>query len=244
MIPVEVRLRSPRASERDLPLPHGRGRAVHARSSATWRCSPSSRGTSGRSAPRRCASTRRLALAGGRRGPGAATSSPSEQAAPQAAAALAGPLALLVGNDFEKVPIEKLDVSVDAAETLETATLVRAWVDHASPAAAGHDACPVRVQLRTHRGETRDRDPAGRHPGERARPAATPCSWRTPPRWTRSSSARRARASCPGTWASSCGRSTACARATASTPASPARAAAPSWAGSTCPRSPAPCSPC
>ncbi len=77
----------------------------------------------------------------------------SDQAAPQAAAALAGPLALLVGNDFEKVAIEKIDVSVDAAEALETATLVRAWVDHPLPLRPGSVA-PVRVQLRTHRGET------------------------------------------------------------------------------------------
>jgi hypothetical protein len=77
----------------------------------------------------------------------------SEQAAPQAAAALAGPLALLVGNDFEKVAIEKLDVSVDAVEALEAATLVRAWVDHSVPLRPGTVA-PVRVHLRTHRGET------------------------------------------------------------------------------------------
>ena len=64
-----------------------------------------------------------------------------------------GPLALLVGNDFEKVAIEKLDVSVDAVETLETATLVRAWVDRPLPLRPGTVA-PVQVQLRTHRGET------------------------------------------------------------------------------------------
>ena len=218
MIPVEVRLRSPRASERTfrfrmvedelftpllgyvalLSVLQGHERAAGA---ATLRIDG------------------RLALAGGRE-VRVRDVVASDQAAPQAAAALAGPLALLVGNDFEKVAIERLDVSVDAAEALETATLVRAWVDHPLPLRPGTVA-PVRVQLRTHRGETRDPDPAGRRSPRARPPAATPCSWRTPPRWTRSSSARPARASCPGTWASSCGPSTACARATASTPASP-----------------------
>jgi hypothetical protein len=58
-----------------------------------------------------------------------------------------------VGNDFEKVTLEGLFVSVDAVETLETATLVRAWVDRPLPLRPGTVA-PVKVQLRTHRGQT------------------------------------------------------------------------------------------
>jgi hypothetical protein len=77
----------------------------------------------------------------------------TEQPAQQAAAVLARPLALLVGNDFEKVTIDRLEVVVDAVETLEAATLLRAWVDGPSPLRPGTVA-PVRVQLRTHRGET------------------------------------------------------------------------------------------
>jgi hypothetical protein len=151
MIPVEVRLRSPRASERTfrfrmvedelftpvlgyvalLSVLQGHERATGA---ATLRVDA------------------RLSLAGGRE-VRVRDVVASEQAAPVAAAAVAGPLALLVGNDFERVAIERLDVSVDAAENLETAKLERAWVDHAPPLRPGTEA-PVRVQLRTHRGET------------------------------------------------------------------------------------------
>jgi hypothetical protein len=151
MIPVEVHLRSPRASDRTfrfrmvedelftpllgyvalLSVLQGHERATGA---ATLRVDS------------------RLSLAGGRE-VRVRDVVASEQAAPEAAAAVAGPLALLVGNDFERVAIEKLDVSVDAAETLETAKLERAWVDHAPPLRPGTVA-PVRVQLRTHRGET------------------------------------------------------------------------------------------
>jgi hypothetical protein len=76
----------------------------------------------------------------------------TEQPGAQAAAVLAGPLALLVGNDFEKLRIDRLDVTVDADETLRSAAIVRTWVDSALPLRAGSSA-PVRVQLRTHRGD-------------------------------------------------------------------------------------------
>jgi hypothetical protein len=77
----------------------------------------------------------------------------SDQPAQQASAVLAGPLALIAGNDFEAVALEKLDVVVDAVETRETATLVRAWVDGPLPLRPGTEV-RVRVQLRTRRGET------------------------------------------------------------------------------------------
>jgi hypothetical protein len=151
MIPVEVRLRSPRASERTfrfrmvedelftpllgyvslLSVLQGHERAIGA---ATLRVDA------------------RLALAGGRE-VRVHDVVAGDQPAQQAAAVLAGPLALLVGNDFEKVTLEGLFVSVDAVETLETATLVRAWVDRPLPLRPGTVA-PVKVQLRTHRGQT------------------------------------------------------------------------------------------
>jgi hypothetical protein len=151
MIPVEVKLRSPRTPDRTfqfrivedelftpllgyvalLSVLQGHERAAGA---ATLRVDS------------------RLSLAGGRE-VRVRDVVASEQAAPQAAAAVAGPLALVVGNDFEKVPIEKLEVSIDAAETLETATLLRAWVDHAPPLRPGMTV-PLRVQVRTHQGET------------------------------------------------------------------------------------------
>jgi hypothetical protein len=151
MIPVEVRLRSAHASERTfrfrmvedelftpllgyvslLSVLQGHERAIGA---ATLRIDA------------------RLALAGGREVRFQDVVA-GDQPAQQAAALLAGPLALLVGNDFEKVTLEGLFVSVDAVETLETATLVRAWVDRPLPLRPGTVA-PVKVQLRTHRGQT------------------------------------------------------------------------------------------
>ncbi len=151
MIPVEVRLRSPRASERTfrfrmvddelftpllgyvtlLSVLQGHERAFGA---ATLRIDA------------------RLLLAGGRE-VRLRDVVASSQPAPQAAAVLAGPLALLVGNDFEKVTLDRLEVSADAVETLETGVLERAWVDAPPPLRPGTVA-PVKVQLRTRRGET------------------------------------------------------------------------------------------
>ena len=150
MIPVEVRLRSPRTSERTfrfrmvddelftpvlgyvslLSVLQGHERAFGA---ATLRIDA------------------RLVLDGGREvrlHDVVASSQPAQQAA----AVLAGPLALLVGNDFAKVTLERVEVSTDAVETLETATLLRAWVDRPLPLRPGTVA-PVKVQLRTHRGD-------------------------------------------------------------------------------------------
>ena len=151
MIPVEVRLRSARAPERAfrfrvvedelftpllgyvslLSVLQGYERALGA---STLRLDA------------------RVALAGGRE-VRVRDVVASDQPAGQAAAALAGPLALLVGNDFEKVAIERLEVSVDAVEGVESATLVRAWVDGRLPVRPGTVA-PVKVQLRSHRGAT------------------------------------------------------------------------------------------
>ena len=153
MIPVEIRLRAPRASERTfryrmvddelftpllayvslMSVLQGHERAVGA---ATLRVEA------------------RLALAGGREirlRDVVATDRPAQQAA----LGLAAPLALLLGNDFERVTVERLDVTVDAEETLRAATIVRAWVDAPQPLRPGSLA-PVHVQLRTHRGETLD----------------------------------------------------------------------------------------
>jgi len=77
----------------------------------------------------------------------------SEQPAQQAAAVVAGPLALLAANDFETVAVDTLTLTVDAVESREAATLVRAWVDAPLPLRPG-SVVPVRVQLRTRRGET------------------------------------------------------------------------------------------
>jgi hypothetical protein len=76
----------------------------------------------------------------------------ADQPAQQAAALVAGPLALLVNNDFEKVKVEDLDVNVTATEENRSATVVRAWVEPPGSLKPGARAS-VKVQLRTHRGE-------------------------------------------------------------------------------------------
>ena len=151
MIPAQVRLRSTRASERafrfrmvddELFTPllayvslvsvlQGHERALGA---ATLRVDA------------------RIALAGGRE-VRLSDVVASDQPAQQAAAVLAGPLALLVANDFERVGVEGVEVTVDAIETVERATLTRAWVDGRLPLRPGASA-DLKVQLRTHRGAT------------------------------------------------------------------------------------------
>jgi len=51
-----------------------------------------------------------------------------EQPAMQAATLVAAPLSYLMTNDFEKVSVEGLDVEVSSMETIQTATLQRAWL--------------------------------------------------------------------------------------------------------------------
>jgi hypothetical protein len=149
MIPAEVRLRAPRSSERAfrfrmvedelftpllayvslLSVLQGHERAFGA---ATLRVGA------------------RLALASGRE-VRVSDVVAGDQPATQAAAVLAGPLALLVANDFERVSVAGIEVTVDAVETVERATITRAWMDGPLPLKPG-TAAPLKVQLRTHRG--------------------------------------------------------------------------------------------
>ncbi|HXB53761.1 MAG TPA: SpoIVB peptidase S55 domain-containing protein [Vicinamibacteria bacterium] len=71
----------------------------------------------------------------------------------QASALVAAPLAFVMANDFQKVMVEKVDLSVSSYETVQSATLQRTWVERTGPVRAG-SAVPVKVQLRTYRGET------------------------------------------------------------------------------------------
>jgi hypothetical protein len=77
----------------------------------------------------------------------------SEQPAQQAAAVVAGPLAVLTANDFERVAVDQITLDVDAVESRESSTLVRAWLDAPMPVRPG-SVVPLRVQLRTRRGDT------------------------------------------------------------------------------------------
>jgi hypothetical protein len=76
-----------------------------------------------------------------------------EQPAQQAAALVAAPLAYLMSNDFERVTVDKLHVTVSSLETVQTASLQRAWIERTGPIRAG-SVVPLRVLLRTYRGET------------------------------------------------------------------------------------------
>ena len=70
----------------------------------------------------------------------------------QAAALVAAPLAYLMANDFERVSVDGLEVDVASDETIQTATLERAWLERTGPVRPG-TTVPLKVLLRTYRGE-------------------------------------------------------------------------------------------
>ncbi|HET7290852.1 MAG TPA: SpoIVB peptidase S55 domain-containing protein [Vicinamibacteria bacterium] len=77
-----------------------------------------------------------------------------EQPSVQASALVAAPLAYLMSNDFERVTVEGLTVEVASQETVQTAAIQRAWLERSGPIRPGA-AIPLKVLLRTYRGETR-----------------------------------------------------------------------------------------
>jgi hypothetical protein len=54
-------------------------------------------------------------------------------------------------NDFEKVQIRDVDIEIEASESIDTARLVRAWLDTDKAAPGG--SVPLKVLLRSYRGE-------------------------------------------------------------------------------------------
>jgi hypothetical protein len=68
-----------------------------------------------------------------------------------AATYIAAPIAALLGNDYEKVDIDSLDLTISSAEEPKTATLERVWLDDQRPRAGR--TVPLKVLLRTYRGE-------------------------------------------------------------------------------------------
>jgi SpoIVB peptidase S55 len=76
------------------------------------------------------------------------------QPAGQAAALVAAPLAYLMSNDFEPVKVEGLKIMASSLETIQSATIQRAWLERTGPIRPGATV-PLRVALRTHRGEAR-----------------------------------------------------------------------------------------
>jgi hypothetical protein len=64
---------------------------------------------------------------------------------------VAAPIAALLGNDFEKVDIDSIDLAISSTEETRTATLERVWLDDPRPRAGR--SVPLKVLLRTYRGE-------------------------------------------------------------------------------------------
>jgi hypothetical protein len=74
-----------------------------------------------------------------------------QQPALAASAMVAAPMSFLMANDFEKVQIKEVRVEIDAAESLKTARLVRAWLDKDQVAPGG--SVPLKLLMRSYRGE-------------------------------------------------------------------------------------------
>ncbi len=74
-----------------------------------------------------------------------------DQPSVNAATYVAAPIAALLGNDFEKVDIDGIDLSISSAEEPQIATLERVWLDDQQPRAG--QTVPLKVLLRTYRGD-------------------------------------------------------------------------------------------
>jgi hypothetical protein len=74
-----------------------------------------------------------------------------DQASMGAASYVVAPITYLLGNDYEKVELEGVDVTFGTTEEPKTATLERVWLDDPRPRAGR--TVPLKVLLRTYRGE-------------------------------------------------------------------------------------------
>jgi hypothetical protein len=74
-----------------------------------------------------------------------------DQAAVSASMYVAAPIAALIGNDYEKLDLDKIELTINATEQPKTATLERVWLDDPRPRAGR--TVPLKVLLRTYRGE-------------------------------------------------------------------------------------------
>jgi hypothetical protein len=68
-----------------------------------------------------------------------------------AAAYIVSPITALIANDYEKIDVEGLDLSIASIEEPRTAILERVWLDDPRPRAGR--TVPLKVLLRTYRGE-------------------------------------------------------------------------------------------
>jgi len=74
-----------------------------------------------------------------------------DQAAMNAAAYLIAPITYLLGNEYEKVDLEGVNVTIGTTEEPKTATLERVWLDDPRPRAG--KSVPLKVLFRTYRGD-------------------------------------------------------------------------------------------
>jgi len=68
-----------------------------------------------------------------------------------AAAYVVSPIVALIGNDYEKVDLEGLDLTITSTEEPRTAILERVWLDDPRPRAGR--SVPLKLLLRTYRGD-------------------------------------------------------------------------------------------
>ncbi len=68
-----------------------------------------------------------------------------------AATYVAGPVAALLGNDYEKVDIDSVELTISSTEEPKTAIIERVWLDDQQPRAGR--TVPLKVLLRTYRGD-------------------------------------------------------------------------------------------
>lgn len=71
----------------------------------------------------------------------------------QAAALVAAPIALLLGNPLERIPVRRVEVEVAATERARTAALTRAWIESARVRPG--ETVTLQVATRDYRGEER-----------------------------------------------------------------------------------------
>jgi hypothetical protein len=74
-----------------------------------------------------------------------------QQPAISASAMVAAPLSFLMTNDFKALEIREVKVALDASETPQTSTLVRAWLDRSRVSRGS--SVPLNLLLRSYRGE-------------------------------------------------------------------------------------------
>jgi hypothetical protein len=74
-----------------------------------------------------------------------------DRASLNTAASVMAPLTFLLGNDFEPIEIQAVDLTIQSTEQPRTATIERVWLDGAR-ARAGKTV-PLKVLMRTYRGE-------------------------------------------------------------------------------------------